>query len=184
MCVAAGQGHAGGKGPVARVFVAQVRAPDIRPGGVRSGPAACLEVVEHLLNLLGVPRISTLRVLDEIASLNSRGPMIYKPTTEDLAVADLESWAQEAAAAQQPRTSRAKRQPLGRPDGTDPDSFYSQVAQAYREYGLDSRAPAAAIAEEASRATGENVPASTAHRWIREARRRGFLEAGTKGKAG
>ena len=68
---------------------------------------------------------------------------------------------------------------LTRPDGSDTDGFYSQVAKAYREYVLQGqRAPAAAIAREAV------VPVGTARRWINEARRYGKLPAGRKGKAG
>jgi hypothetical protein len=74
-----------------------------------------------------------------------------------------------------PKTQRAK---LGRPDGKDPDKFYAQVAQAYREYAPRTRATAVAIAEEAG------VPVGTVHGWIREARRRGHLPAGREGSAG
>jgi len=70
------------------------------------------------------------------------------------------------------------RQALTRPDGSDPDAFYAQVAQAYREYAPRTRAPAVEIAKEAG------VPVGTARGWIREARRRGHLPAGRQGKAG
>lgn len=71
-----------------------------------------------------------------------------------------------------------KRQPLRRPDGSDPDTFYQEVAQAYRSATTESQRPAAVLAEEAG------VPVTTVHRWIREARRRGFLPPGRKGTAG
>jgi hypothetical protein len=67
---------------------------------------------------------------------------------------------------------------LTRPDRSDPDKFYDRVAEAYREYAAQSRSPATKMAEEA------NVPVTTVHRWIREARRRGYLPAGRAGKAG
>lgn len=67
---------------------------------------------------------------------------------------------------------------LTRPDGTDPEAFYRSVAAAYREHLTTTRAPAAAMADEAE------VPVATAHRWIREARKRGFLPAGEQGRAG
>jgi hypothetical protein len=67
---------------------------------------------------------------------------------------------------------------LTRPDGAAPDEFYPLVAQAYWEYAPQTRAPAKEIATEAG------VPVTTAHRWIREARRRGFLAPAKKGKAG
>jgi hypothetical protein len=76
------------------------------------------------------------------------------------------------------RSAKATRAPLTRPDGRDPDGFYARVADAYREYAPHTRAAAAEIAREA------NVPVTTVHRWIGEARRRGFLPPARKGKAG
>lgn len=58
------------------------------------------------------------------------------------------------------------------------DDFYRDVA---RLYGLLTRlgqAPAPLLAE------ANNVAVSTAHRWVKEARRRGLLPAGRPGKAG
>lgn len=67
---------------------------------------------------------------------------------------------------------------LARPDGTDPDGFYRQVAEAYNAALRDSMKPAAVLAELAG------VPVPTVHRWILEARRRGFLPPARKGRAG
>jgi hypothetical protein len=72
----------------------------------------------------------------------------------------------------------ASRPRLTRPEGADPDEFYPRVAAAYSQYAPETRAPAKEIAAEAG------VPVTTAHRWIREARRRGFLPPAMKGKAG
>jgi hypothetical protein len=66
-------------------------------------------------------------------------------------------------------------------DGTrrrHPDVFYQQVAAVYRSLAQASSRPAAELAE------ANGVPASTAHRWIKEARHRGFLPPGRPGKAG
>lgn len=71
-----------------------------------------------------------------------------------------------------------QREPLTRPDGTDPDRFYRTVAEVYREYLKTTKAPAAAIAAEA------DVPVGTVYRWLREARARKFLPPGEKGRAG
>lgn len=70
------------------------------------------------------------------------------------------------------------RQPLSRPDRTDPDGHSRAVAAAYQEAVRLGKAPGPAIAAEAG------VPVATAHGWIREARRRGALAAGRRGRAG
>ncbi|GAA1837065.1 hypothetical protein [Actinomadura chokoriensis] len=67
---------------------------------------------------------------------------------------------------------------LARPTGEDPDGFYRQVAAAYSDQAAVTRSPAKALAEQAK------VPVTTVHRWVREARRRGFLAPAEKGKAG
>jgi hypothetical protein len=69
-------------------------------------------------------------------------------------------------------------EPLSRPNGSNPDAFYRQVAEAYRDVVQDHRNVAVVLAEEA------NVPVGTVHRWIVEARRRGFLPAARVGRAG
>jgi hypothetical protein len=82
----------------------------------------------------------------------------------------------------QPRQGRRSEEPdrpqLTRPDGATPEEFYPRVAAAYLEYAQLTRAPAKEMAAEAG------VPVTTAHRWIREARRRGVLPPARKGKAG
>lgn len=72
---------------------------------------------------------------------------------------------------------KPRRQPLLRPDGTDPEAFYAAVATAYREFSDGSNRPAVLMAEEA------NVPVATARRWISEARRRQALPPGERGRA-
>lgn len=75
-------------------------------------------------------------------------------------------------------TTGEPREPLSRPDGTDPEAFAKQVARAYNEAIVTSPSPAKLLAEEAG------VPVTTVHRWIREARRRGALPPARKGRAG
>ena len=58
------------------------------------------------------------------------------------------------------------------------DEFYATVAGIYQELAQSSPRPAIELAE------ANQVPVTTAHRWIKEARRRGFLGPGRPGKAG
>ena len=58
------------------------------------------------------------------------------------------------------------------------DGFYREVAGAYRSLAQSSARPAAELAE------ANGVPVTTAHRWVKEARRRGFLPPGRPGKTG
>jgi hypothetical protein len=73
---------------------------------------------------------------------------------------------------------RKPRKPLRRPDGSNPDAFYRKVAEAYRDALLDTSKVAVVLAKEA------DVPVGTVHRWILEARRRGFLPPARQGRAG
>jgi hypothetical protein len=82
------------------------------------------------------------------------------------------------------RKAREPRAPLTRPDGSDPDAFYRQVAEAYRDVVQTTPKVAKVLAAEASAATGTKVPVGTVHRWILEARRRGFLPTARQGRAG
>jgi hypothetical protein len=72
-----------------------------------------------------------------------------------------------------------KREPLKRPDGTDPEGFSRLVARAYNEaVASKSKAPAVDLAAEAG------VPVTTVHRWIADARRRTLLPPARQGRAG
>jgi hypothetical protein len=76
------------------------------------------------------------------------------------------------------RANRPERPPLTRPDRTDPDGHAEAVATAYADHVAAGRQPGLAIAEESG------VPVATARGWIREARRRGKLPKGRRGRAG
>lgn len=96
---------------------------------------------------------------------------------------DLTAAIDAAMAAAAPRTHRARarrapRPPLTRPDRNDPDGHAEAVAASYAEHASAGRHPGLAIAEEAG------VPVATARGWIREARRRGKLPKGRRGRAG
>ena len=62
--------------------------------------------------------------------------------------------------------------------GRYPDEFYAGLARVYTNLVATSERPAADIAE------ANHVPVTTVHRWIKEARRRGFLAVGRRGRAG
>lgn len=68
--------------------------------------------------------------------------------------------------------------PLRREKGEDPDVFADRVAQYYRVFASISPKPAKMIAD------SSGVPLATVHGWIREARLRGKLPPGKRGKAG
>jgi hypothetical protein len=67
---------------------------------------------------------------------------------------------------------------VGRPDGTDPEGFYARFADAYRLAAYQTSAPVPVLAET------NDVPTETVRRWVKEARRRGYVEEGRKGRAG
>jgi len=94
------------------------------------------------------------------------------PTLEELRA----GFALEREAKQQRR--RKRREPLSRPDRTDPDAFYRQVAAAYSDVAGETRKVAKVLADEAG------VPVTTVHRWVLEARRRGYLPPARRGRAG
>lgn len=67
---------------------------------------------------------------------------------------------------------------LRRNQGEDPSAFAERVAKYYRAFSQLSSKPAKLISEHSE------VPLPTVHGWIREARLRGKLPPGRKGKAG
>lgn len=66
---------------------------------------------------------------------------------------------------------------LAVPEGRSrPDSFYEAVAAAFGYISVVSQRPAHDLAAE------NDVPVTTVHGWVKEARRRGFLPAGERSK--
>lgn len=127
------------------------------------------EVTAETMRGLSIPRLEAL--------LNATHSPTTKPASDDdLTMRKLRARGRNVA---EPTLGRfGPRATLTRPDGQDPEAFYQLVAQVYTEHSTTSNAPAKAIASEAG------VPVTTAHRWVREARRRGFLPPGRKGRAG
>jgi hypothetical protein len=73
---------------------------------------------------------------------------------------------------------RRARLQIPPPPQAKPDVFYKRVADIYRELVGWTNRPAVELAE------ANGVPVTTAHRWVKEARRRGFLPPGQKGRRG
>jgi hypothetical protein len=143
----------------------------------------------------------------EVAELYLTGAPITASTLRELPLADLQAWAnspkmREAIVGQldlegvelaavaadfatthydHPELRRLRRAGLPVPTdtgGKHPDSFYRRVAKVYAGLAEQTNRPAAEMAE------ANNVPVTTVHRWIKEARRRGFLAPGQKGVRG
>jgi hypothetical protein len=87
--------------------------------------------------------------------------------------ADAWEWSVDAPSG--PTPSAELEVPGGRPY---PDQFYAQVAAVYSALARHGAPPAKTLA------AANGVPATTAHRWIREARSRGYLPPARQGKAG
>lgn len=125
-----------------------------------------------MVNVTNV-RIATVDGVPEIVEMTISAPAGI--TTNTLRRITL---TQVRAAAAKPRSRRKPRQPLTRPDGTDPEGFSRRVAEAYTEALLTTKTPAKVLAAEAG------VPVTTVHRWVRDARRLGLLSPARKGRTG
>ena len=131
---------------------------------------ATLPVTAAILRQIPIGRLE--------AAINARPPL-RELAVESAGKADQAPAAPQRSSAGDPIPIAAdpSRGPLTRPDGTDPEEFYSRVAQAYLDLVAHTNRPAVEIADEA------NVPVATARRWIHEARRRGALPHGHQGRA-
>lgn len=126
------------------------------------------QVTGELLRAIPVARI------EAAANLPTANLPAGPPPGGEVTLGQVRSW----ATAIDPARLDRPREPLQRPDGSDPEGFYRRVADAYRMAATSSHRPAALLAEEAG------VPVATVHRWVAEARRRQLLPPGRKGKAG
>ena len=148
-----------------------VHSPEITATALQRVPISHVDLVMNLLPGMDLER------LELVTKYGGYGyPILDDPPEPTLA--ELRREAAGAPAEFRLLEPAGERARLTRPDGSDPDGFYAQVARAYIEYAPQTRAPAVAIASEAE------VPVATARSWVRESRRRGKLPAGRKGKAG
>ena len=149
-----------------------VHGPEITASVMQSIPVSHLAVTATFADSL-----STLLTYLKYGGLHY--PVTAEIEGDEPSLATLRQLADGAPATlrliEQIKQQRAK---LTRPDGSDPDGFAERVAAAYREYVMETRSPALKIAKEAG------VPVGTARGWIKEARRRGKLPQGHKGRAG
>ncbi|HEY1624005.1 MAG TPA: hypothetical protein VGG16_09405, partial [Streptosporangiaceae bacterium] len=146
-----------------------VHAPEVTTTTLREAPLSQLSLIMNLLNGWDP---------DTIAEANKdMGQRVLSDPQREPSLAMLRRRA-EGAPAELPVYKISSRPRLTRPDGSGPEGFYELVGIAYREYAARTRSPAVEIAKEA------DVPVATARGWIREARRRGKLPEGKKGKAG
>lgn len=77
----------------------------------------------------------------------------------------------------EPQRPRAPRLRLKIPSGVKkPDSFYAQVAERFAYLAGMSSRPASDLAK------ANDVPVTTVHGWVKEARRRGLLAAGERAR--
>jgi len=95
-----------------------------------------------------------------------------------LAPEPLAGWETTDPATAARRPARRPRTAAGTVRRGRPDRFYHDVATAYLKPAQVSPRPVAELAQ------ANGIPQTTAHRWIREARRRGYLPPGRPGKAG
>lgn len=77
-----------------------------------------------------------------------------------------------------PATEKPDLAPLRRITGESPDEFATRVAECYRLFAQVTPHPAKAMAQQS------HTPVGTVRGWIHEARARGKLPPGTRGRAG
>ena len=132
------------------------------------------EPTSDLLRAIPIGRIEAaanaqLTVVDDAVS--PRPPRHRRSSSRSRPGGDAGGWEEPASA--RPSVLAGGDRSRGRPD-----RFYADIADAYRQLAQTSRRPAGELAAR------HDVPVTTAHRWIKEARRRGFLAPGRPGKAG
>jgi hypothetical protein len=147
-------------GPVAFDRTDAVVQPETAAVGVEALPASVL-VTEHASGeAQGQQRVST----------TASGRKVL--AGEVAAAASAEGWLTVTGSK---RPHARLRVPTSNPK---PVSFYRQVADTYRRLAAHGNRPAVEMAN------ANGVPVTTVHRWVKEARRRGFLPPGQKGRRG
>lgn len=153
---------------VGRLRIVEVRVAD--PAGV-----GITDLKKLPLRKTEAVAAQTFESLDDLAALWHPVPIEEVPAAIDALVA-------ATVGVAEPHDMVRKRRPALKLTGIStrgkrPDAFYQRVARAYLWLAGTSSRPAADLA------AANSVPVSTVHRWVREARSRGFLPPGDKGRA-
>lgn len=129
---------------------------------VRLGTADDGRLHVHALHVEGPVTAELLRSIP-IGRIEALANALLHPQAADL------GWRRDARLPRRLRHASGHRRP---------DEFYVAVAAAYRHLVAVSSQPVADLAD------ANEVPRTTAARWVKEARRRGLLAPGRAGKAG
>ena len=126
------------------------------------------------LRELPLGRIETLAnsmpIAEDIRAKLHKAP---RPGIEPLSPEDRSHWEPRKIISPTPHLLH-----LAVPKGTKPDRFYKEAADLYAQLATESRRPAADLAERSG------VSVASVHRWIAEARRRGYLPPAERGRRG
>jgi hypothetical protein len=114
----------------------------------------------------------------QVTGLCVVGEKVTADVLRSIPVSRLEAIAPTLVAQMAEGSALSGLEPLARREGEHPDDFSKRVAQHYRRFAAASSKPTKDLAGHAG------VPLPTMRSWIREARLRGYLPPGTRGKAG
>jgi hypothetical protein len=184
----------GGRLVITELFVAG-QAPGIDPEAVRRLPLGRVEAWANEMRVAGMirsrirnPSPDIRRAMGYFAS----GSTPVGPGNDHWVLRMLEAQRDDSDEPQAPMRSLSR--PLGEvivesedlpsgkvdvpPRRPYPDDFYRQVAATYSALASKIRAPAGVMAD------ANHVPVTSVHRWVKQARRLGFLAPGQRGRAG
>ncbi|MER5647312.1 hypothetical protein [Streptosporangium sp. NPDC002524] len=140
---------------------------------IRSGVEGA-NVTARLLRTLPVARMESA-ANQRAAHLGEADTATYPLVSLDVRIpTGMEAWARRPIA---PGPDQGMPLKLSIPtDRKKPNSFYEQVAERFQWLASRGPRPASVLAE------ANEVPVTTVHRWVKEARRRGLLPSGQRGK--
>lgn len=120
-----------------------------------------------------------------VTGLHITGDHVTATTISTLHLARLEAAATAKLAQVNPRVRdegdghrAADRPVLERPERPFPDEFYHLIAGCYLSAAIETENPVSLLAREGG------FPHETVRRWVKEARKRGYLPRGLEGRAG